>query len=310
MDNHPDTHHLPNMFQGPYTRRQFVAASLAGLTGVSLATASASPNPLGTALTIQQAIDLILAQIPKLPLSGTVDTVKSGDATQPLKGIITTMFATVDVIRKAIDLGANFIIAHEPTFYNHRDDVAWLEQDEVYQYKRNLLEKNQVVVWRFHDHWHMHRPDGVLHGVLNDLGWTDFYEAANPLVVEIPAMSLADIIQRAKEKLGIKMVKVVGELQQSCERILMLPGAAGGRSHIENLRTHKPDLLICGEVQEWETSEYIRDARAMGLKVSLLVLGHAVSEEPGMAWLVKWLAPKLPGVAVNHVPAHDPFAWV
>ena len=75
-------------------------------------------------MTIQQVIDLILTKIPGAPFSETVDTIKSGDGQQEVKGIVTTMFATIDVINKAAALGANFIIAHEPTFYNHRDDTA------------------------------------------------------------------------------------------------------------------------------------------------------------------------------------------
>jgi hypothetical protein len=49
-----------------------------------------------------------------------------------------------------------------------------------------------------------------------------------------------------------------------------------------------------GELNEWETSEYIRDQRASGGKTALLVLGHIVSEEPGLEWLVKWLQPQVP----------------
>ena len=34
-----------------------------------------------------------------------------------VKGVVSTFMATVDVIRQAIDLGANFIITHEPTWF-------------------------------------------------------------------------------------------------------------------------------------------------------------------------------------------------
>ena len=34
--------------------------------------------------------------------------------------------ASYAVIEQAITKGANFIIVHEPTFYNHRDETAWL----------------------------------------------------------------------------------------------------------------------------------------------------------------------------------------
>jgi hypothetical protein len=69
-------------------------------------------------------------------------------------------------------------------------------------------------------------------------------------------------------------------------------------------------LLIVGELNEWETAEYIRDFRYQGGKTSLVVLGHSVSEEPGMQWLLPWLQPKAPGVKITHVPSGDPFNWV
>ena len=41
------------------------------------------------------------------------------------------MFATVAVIKEAIRLSANFIVAHEPTFYNHTDDTNWVGNNTV-----------------------------------------------------------------------------------------------------------------------------------------------------------------------------------
>ena len=86
-----------------------------------------------------------------------------------------------------------------------------------------------------------------------------------------------------------------------------MPGAAGGRPQIQLLQAEKPDVLIVGEVAEWETAEYIRDAQAMKLPMSLIVLGHAESEEPGMEWLVPWLQPKVRDIKVTNVPSHYPF---
>ncbi len=44
-----------------------------------------------------------------------------------MTGIVTTMFATIDVLEKAIAVGANFIIVYDPTFYNHADETDWLK---------------------------------------------------------------------------------------------------------------------------------------------------------------------------------------
>ena len=258
-------------------------------------------------MTIQQVIDLILTKIPGAPFSETVDTIKSGDGQQEVKGIVTTMFATIDVIKKAASLGANFIIAHEPTFYNHRDDTEWLDNSNVFQFKNDLLKKHSIVVWRFHDYWHTHRPDGVLMGVLTKLGWKDHYNSQNPRMVVLPPTSLGDLIDHTKKSLGIRQVRYIGDAKQMCKRIGLMPGASGGRSHIDLLQKEKPDVLIVGEVAEWETAEYIRDAQAMKLSMSLIVLGHSESEEPGMEWLVSWLQPQVRGIKISHVPSHYPF---
>lgn len=294
------------------SRRDFLSkiGIVAGASAIAPYWTVAAPNRYykpNARMTIQQVIDMILTTIPEAPFKETVDTIKSGDGGQEVKGIVTTMFATVDVITKAASLGANFIIAHEPTFYNHRDETAWLENDQVFQYKSNLLKKHNIVVWRFHDYWHTHKPDGVQMGVLTRLGWEKHFNPENPRMVVLPSITLGNLITHAKKSLGIRQVRFIGDPNQKCTRIALLPGAAGGRSHIMLLQNEKPDVLIVGEVSEWETAEYIRDAQSMKLPMSLIVLGHSESEEPGMSWLVNWLQPKLKDVKVTHVPSHYPF---
>ena len=88
-----------------------------------------------------------------------------------------------------------------------------------------------------------------------------------------------------------------------------MPGAAGGRSQISELIKEQPDVLICGEVAEWETAEYIRDSRATGKEISLVVLGHSQSEEPGMDYLVEWLQPKIAPTKVVHIESGNPFSF-
>jgi hypothetical protein len=76
------------------------------------------------------------------------------------------------------------------------------------------------------------------------------------------------------------------------------------------LRSEDLDVIVCGEVREWEITEYVRDAVAQGKRRALIVLGHANSEEAGMAWLVDWLRPRFPDVEVTHVGVGDPFHFV
>lgn len=295
-------------------RREFVGTIVKAIGVAPLLTMPlggfANENPgRNRNFTVQEVIDLILTSIPGAPFSKTVDTIKSGDASWLVTGIVTTMFATDAVIEQAVNLGANFIIAHEPTFYNHLDEVAWLKEDEVYLHKKNLLEKNKIVVWRFHDYIHSHKPDGVLMGVIDTVGWHQYYDESNPDILSLPAISLGELIGQLKSKLGIEHLKFIGDSSQQCRKIALMPGAAGGTSQINLLRKEKPDVLICGEINEWETAEYIRDLRKMGSSTSLVILGHSVSEEPGLEWLVNWLHPQLPGIKITHIPSNDPFSW-
>lgn len=312
---HPTSHEKPDPSNiKSWQRREFVktvlkAISAAPLLGIPVPGFAMYHTRQNAEFTVQEVIDLILKSIPGAPFPKTVDTIKSGDPSQKVRGIVTTMFATDAVIEKTIKTGANFIIAHEPTFYNHLDETDWLDDSDVYKYKKDLLEKNNIVVWRFHDAIHAHKPDGVLMGVLNAMGWHQYYNPENPRILTIPPSPLGDIIKSLKSRLVIEHLKFIGESSQQCTRIALLPGASGGRSQIGTLQKENPDLLICGEINEWETAEYVRDARYMGNKTSLIILGHAVSEEPGLQWLVQWLQPQIPGIKITHIPSDDPFKW-
>ena len=281
-------------------RRQFLSTSAAAL--------AATGFPFALSMTVQQVIDALLADIPGAPFPNTIDTIKTGDPNTPVKGIVTTMFATNEVIGKTIGLGANFIIAHEPTFYNHADETKWLTEDPVYRYKRGLLDQHGIVVWRFHDGIHAHRPDGVRMGVLQALGWEKYYNANDPFLIELPAATpLSQLLTHCKKGLNIGKLKFIGDPTQDCKQIVLSPGAPGGRSQISNIEKYQPDCFITGELNEWETSEYVRDARIQGRKLALIVLGHSVSEEPGMEWLVPVLKQKAPGIPVTHLPSGDFF---
>lgn len=274
-----------------------------------LASMANTPFTTNASMTVGDIMDLFIAEVPEGPFKQTVDTLKAGNRDIEVTGIVTSMFATLDVIQQAIDRQANFIIAHEPTYYNHLDDTDWLKNDEVYQYKAELLKKNNMAVWRNHDYIHTYFPDGVQTGVVKQLGWEDYYNPKERNRYQIPATSLESLIDHIKKSLGIDTVRYIGDLSQSCEKVLLMPGASGGKRQIEMVSKEKPDVLICGEISEWETAEYVRDARIKGQKLSLVVMGHIDSEEPGSEFMAEWLKGKVPGVKVTHVPAKNPLSF-
>ena len=259
--------------------------------------------------TVGQIMDLFISEVPGGPMKQTVDTLKAGNRDIKVTCIVTTMFATLEVIEKAIDLNANFIIAHEPTFYNHLDKTDWLESHEVYHYKADLLKRRNMTIWRNHDYIHRHLPDGVKTGVITQLGWEKYYDPKVNHLVVIPAIILKELIGHIKEKLGISTVRYIGDLSQSCKKILISPGFGDGSSIISWINKEKPDVVIGGEFHEWEVPEYIRDARTTGQPVSLVIMGHADSEEPGSEYMMAWLKEKVSGIKATHIPARNPLSF-
>jgi putative NIF3 family GTP cyclohydrolase 1 type 2 len=286
------------------SRRKFIRNSAIGagvlLSAPLLSKADSFIVP-DKSYTVKQIMDMFIAEVGVGNIPNTVDTLKSGSPDMVVTGILTTMFATIDMIRKAIELGANFVIAHEPTFYNHTDDTSWLKDDDVYQYKANLLKQHNIAVWRNHDYIHTHKPDGVTKAVLERLNWAQYSDKDVPNVLTMPEISLKDLVAHTKLKLNIEMVRYIGDPSQICKRVLFRPGASGGLRQIQGIEKYKPDVLVCGEVSEWETAEYVRDARAKGDNISLVVLGHIASEEAGSLFMREWLQKNVPGVKVTYI---------
>ena len=295
-------------------RRKFLlntVKSIGALALLGLKPAFAYENELvqKKQMTVQEIINLILKEGGLTPLKDTVDTIKIGNPNQTVTGIVTTMFPTITVIEEAAKRNANFIIAHEPSFYNHNDKSDWVKNNSVLKQKQELLEKHKLVIWRFHDYCHALKPDAISYGLAKKANWLSHYKTGE-IMLTIPPVSLQQLVQHLKTTLKISHVKVIGDLAQTCERIALLPGAWGGPRQVSIAETEKPDVLIVGEVSEWETAEYIRDGKLLGGKTSLIILGHSVSEEPGMEYFAEWLQPKLGDLKVTHLASGDPFIWM
>lgn len=303
-------------------RRSFLKTAALGLVAAGTLpvlesrTFAEGPNRKSAqeAPSVREVIETIIDEIGVEVPENTVDTVKSADPSVSVRGVATTFLATCGVVEQAIDRDLNLIITHEPTFYNHRDETGWLEGDAVYEYKRNLLEENGIVVWRLHDLWHQWTPDPVTTEILNEIGWTEHTVEESAGFVSIESVYLGRLARRIKHRLGLPTVRVAGDLDRTVRRVGLLPGAMGGRRHIEFLGRGGVDVLLVGEAPTWESPEYARDAAQAGLGRALIEVGHQATEEAGMAFVVDWIDRRLRSVVgdveVAHIPAGDPFMHV
>ncbi|HMF76376.1 MAG TPA: Nif3-like dinuclear metal center hexameric protein [Bryobacteraceae bacterium] len=262
-------------------------------------------------LTAQQVIERIQKNVGVPWAASTVDTIKAGDPNTPVTGVAVTMMATLDVIERAAAAGKNLVITHEPTFYSHQDQTAELEKqnDAVFAQKAAFIREHHMVVFRFHDHWHRRKPDGIQQGMTDALGWQSFQNAADPHLFVLPETTLADLAAAVKRKLGIVAMRVVGDPQMRLTKVALMPGAGGSQRQIQMLERENVEALLIGEVPEWETVEYVADAVTEHKRKALLMLTHIPSEQAGMDECATWLKTFISEVPVEFVPARQPF-WL
>ncbi len=254
-------------------------------------------------LTVQEIVDRLMVPIGKLP--NTVDSLKSGDPYMEVTGITTSFMPTQHIIQQSIRMGANLLITHEGLYYNHMDYTDTLEQDNVYREKSRLIKESGIAIFRFHDYWHRYQPDGIMAGLVHVLGWEPYVEENQPAatILTIPSMTVKEIAEHVKRQLGIGFVRTVGNINSTCTHIGLLAGYRGGGAlSIPLFEKENLDLIIYGEGPEWETPEYVRDAMYQGKNKSLIVLGHAESEEPGMKYLAQQIKKIYPHIPVHFIP--------
>src|SRR5215467_12026990 len=123
------------------SRRTFLLASL-GFAATKIARPQRSQT-----ITAGQVIERIKANVGIPWRAQTVDNIIAGAAETPVKGIATTMMATLDVIQRAAASGKNMVITHESTFFSHQDRTDQIQQDPTYQFKLNVLNRHNMVVF-------------------------------------------------------------------------------------------------------------------------------------------------------------------
>ncbi len=235
------------------------------------------------------------------------DTFKFGGMDTEVTGIATTAFCSFEVVQKAIAAGCNMIIPHEVTFWNDRDDVAIVSGDPLYKTKVDFMRKNNIVVFRIHDHMHSQRPDFTYVGSAREIGLDAKYETApNSHRFVVPETTLGALAAEVKKRSGARALRVVGDPNARVSRIQLGVGYATPAANNAEV-----DVVISGEQQETDgtldSPEYVLDAATLGISKGWIMLGHTISEEPGMLEMAEWIKGFVPEVPVRLVRAGEPF---
>lgn len=288
-----------------------VIAAALWLAGSAGAQSVAPSKRASSSPTANEVIEQIKAHVGVPWQEPTVDTFKAGDPQSHVTGIAVTMMTTLDVLQRAAATGQNLIITHEPTFYDHMDNPAQLpqgEDDAVLKEKRAFIAEHHLVIWRFHDYWHRRKLDGIEAGNVHALGWERYQDPANQYLFTIPETTVPKLAEELRVKLNAAVPRIAGDREMKVTRVAFSPGSAGFHRETGALEMPDVQVLIAGETHEWETVEYVTDARSEGRGKALILLGHIASEQAGMEECARWLKTFIAGVPIEFVPTADMWA--
>ena len=283
-------------------------------------------------MTHREVVNRILAYHPDLGADyNGCDNWKAGDPDRECTGVTTALVANIGVIRRTIELGANLIIVHEPTFYTSADGAGWFEDfpNSVYEEKRRLIDEHGIAIWRDHDHMHAHDPDGIFTGVIKYLGWEGHCKVDNSsgvfahFLIDFPETTLGELCRHVVDTIGINGLRYIGDPSAHVSSLAMVghimpmsrPRSDGGRPveygvQMIDLLERQVDVIMPGETIDWTVLSYLRDAVQLGRAKGMIHVGHFNWEELGMKYAQEWISGLVPELEVTYVPSGDMYGFV
>jgi hypothetical protein len=176
----------------------------------------------------------------------------------------------------------------------------------VFTGKHEFITRHNLVVFRLSDHWRQRQPDPFAQGIAAALRWSKYQSAGDPLRFDIPALGLDALVSHVKNALRSRGgIRVIGDPRSTVHRVGLLPGTTPIQAALKMLPN--VDVIVAGEVREWESVEYVRDKVFAAEKKGLILVGRVVSEEPGMNVCANWLKTFVTEVPTRHMAAGDPY---
>ncbi len=255
-----------------------------------------------------EIMDILFSWAQHKDMEQTCDTCKAGDPHQKVTKVAVSMFATPNTVRRAREWGAQLLIVHEPTYYNHWD----AHSDEALEIeKRKFIEDSGLTIYRYHDHPHDAVPDFIAAGEWKYLDLPSTAEETGQfdlarLHLDTP-ITPRQLAKRMEEKLGLRHVRIAGAADTPCDEISGMFGTPGGV--FEELKSDQCQILITGEACEWMLGEYARDAAELGHRKALIVMSHIGSERAGMRHIADRMQAQFPELETRYFECGEVYTY-
>jgi putative NIF3 family GTP cyclohydrolase 1 type 2 len=239
----------------------------------------------------------------------TADVFLAGDPDREITGIAVAWMGYRWALERALDLGCDLFITHEPIYYSGRDDDPRMRAFPAARAKEDWLRDTGLTVLRCHDVWDqlpgIGIPDswGRLLGFDSPIAGEGYYRVYD--VSGRDALSIARQVAAAVEPLGQEAVELTGPADAPVSRLAIGTGAITPFTRFREL--YNADIAVCTD----DSFTYWREgALAADSEIPVVVVNHAVSEIYGMQCLAEHLCDRFPRVLVRYIPQRCTFRLV
>ncbi len=233
--------------------------------------------------------------------ANTVDTIKSGDENIEVTGIAVGWMGYLWALERAVELGCNVFITHEPTFYHHHDYDYALFKLKAVQEKQQFIRDHGLVIIRCHDLWDRMEKMGIPDAWGDILGFKRLATASEFIrIYQIKTQTAHEVARHVAVKtrcFGQPAVQLIGSGDHLVSKISIGTGAI--TPFFDIVRQHSIDLAICTDdgINYWRDGAY-----AIDMGIPIIVVNHPVSEEAGIIQLAKYIRLNFPVTPVHHIP--------
>jgi putative NIF3 family GTP cyclohydrolase 1 type 2 len=247
-----------------------------------------------------------------------LDVFGAGNPDTAVRGIATTFAPSLQVLRQAAAGGFNMIIARENVFHIHRrmppPAMERVANTPAAIVKRDLIAKENLVVWRLMENWDTQRPEPQLRGLAKALGWEKRVKPSKIMpfhtTVEyflLPPDTLGSLAASIHKNLKLSGIRVTGDPGVKVGTVALTHGLLNVPELRRIMAFSGVDAVVTGEPVEWEATPYMQDAIASGRKCGMISIGQQASEEPGAGEMAAWLKTLIPELPVKWIPSSEPF---
>lgn len=275
------------------------------------------------ALTAQQVVERIQKNLGVPWKTPSTDVFHAGSPDATVTGIVTTWTPSLEVLQRAVAAKKNLLITRESPYWLHESPSSpysdaggasfrtLLNSDPTYQFKRDFIAKNNLVIWRFSDNWNARKVDGQLRALSAALGWDrlrkDAPGPADHAYFTLPETSLGQLVSTVKGRMKLRAMRVLGDPNARVRKVAVTHGFLLVPALAQVLTEPGVDVVVTGEPVEWEASPYFDDWISAGKGKGMIMLGSQASEEPGSGEVAAWLKTFVPEVPIEWMPAGEPF---